>query len=287
MSIFFLIKTETMDPQKVLEVPLDDIIFEGRNQAYGAYLLRKIYNRHLGRALLIAGLLSVLAIAAPLLANFISGMMDKEKETTVVEINMENLELPPEEKDIPPPPPPPEEPPPMKSTIRYVVPEPKKDEEVTEEEPPPPVEQLAEADISNKTTEGNDEGASEGTVEPTEAPPAEVVEEAPVKEEIFRVVEQKPEFEGGEAGLLKYVAENIKYPAIARENGIEGKVIVQFVVDENGNVSQANVIRGIGGGCDQEAMRVVNTMSGKWKPGKQRGRPVKVWFTLPISFKLQ
>ncbi len=276
-----------MDPQRVLEVPLDDIVFEGRNQAYGAYFLRKIYNRHIMRSLLIAGLFTVLAIAAPVLANLISGMMEEDDKQTVVEINMENLELPPEKEDIPPPPPPPEEPPPMKSTIRYVVPEPKKDEEVQQEEPPPPVEELKDVEISNKSVEGDESGSAQGLGDEPEAPPPPVVDEAPKEPEIFRVVEQKPEFEGGEAGLLKYVAENIKYPAIARENGIEGKVIVQFVVDEAGNVSQANVIRGIGGGCDQEAMRVVNTMSGKWKPGKQRGRPVKVWFTLPISFKLQ
>lgn len=276
-----------MDPQRVLQVPLDDIVFEGRNQAYGAYFLRKIYNRHLFRALLIAGLLSVVAIAAPLIISYINGIINQGKDQEVsVEINMKNLDLPPEKEDTPPPPPP-DEPPPMKSTIRYVVPEPKKDDEVVDEEPPPPVEQLANLDISNKTTEGTEEGASEGVVDaPEEAPPAVVEEEKP-SVEIFRVVEQKPEFEGGEAGLLKYVAENVKYPAIARENGIEGKVIVQFVVDEAGNVSQANVLRGIGGGCDQEALRVVSTMSGKWKPGKQRGRPVKVWFTLPINFKLQ
>ena len=276
-----------MDPQRVLQVPLDDIVFEGRNQAYGAYILRKIYNRHLFRALLIAGLLSVVAIAAPLIISYINGIINQGKDQEVsVEINMKNLDLPPEKEDTPPPPPP-DEPPPMKSTIRYVVPEPKKDDEVVDEEPPPPVEQLANLDISNKTTEGTEEGASEGVVDaPEEAPPAVVEEEKP-SVEIFRVVEQKPEFEGGEAGLLKYVAENVKYPAMARENGIEGKVIVQFVVDEAGNVSQANVLRGIGGGCDQEALRVVSTMSGKWKPGKQRGRPVKVWFTLPINFKLQ
>ncbi len=276
-----------MDPQRVLQVPLDDIVFEGRNQAYGAYFLRKIYNRHLFRALLIAGLLSVVAIAAPLIISYINGIINQGKDQEVsVEINMKNLDLPPEKEDTPPPPPP-DEPPPMKSTIRYVVPEPKKDDEVVDEEPPPPVEQLANLDISNKTTEGTEEGASEGVVDaPEEAPPAVVEEEKP-SVEIFRVVEQKPEFEGGEAGLLKYVAENVKYPAMARENGIEGKVIVQFVVDEAGNVSQANVLRGIGGGCDQEALRVVSTMSGKWKPGKQRGRPVKVWFTLPINFKLQ
>jgi len=278
-----------MDPQKVLQVPLDDIVFEGRNQAYGAYFLRKIYNRHLFRALLIAGGLSVVAISAPLIISYVNGIINQGKDQEVsVEINIENLDLPPEKEDTPPPPPPPEEPPPMKATIRYVVPEPKKDEDVVDEEPPPPVEQLAESEISNKTQEGNEEGVSEGVIDaPEEAPPPVVEEEEKPSTQIFTVVEQKPEFEGGVAALMKYVAENIKYPSIARETGIEGTVVVKFVVDEVGNVSQATAVRGIGGGCDQEALRVVNTLSGKWKPGKQRGRPVKVWFTLPVKFKLQ
>ena len=272
----------------MLQVTLDDIIFEGRNQAYGAYFLRKIYIRHLFQSLLIAGALSVLALAAPLIVSYINGIIHSGDDKEVaVEIIIKNLDLPPKEKDTPVVQPPPE-PPPVKTTIRYVVPEPTKDKDVTEEEPPPPAEELAKADISNKTQAGNEEGASAGVIEaPEEAPPAVVEEEAPKEPKIFTVVEQKPEFEGGEAGLLKYVAENTKYPAIARENGIEGKVIVQFVVDEEGKVSQSSVLRGIGGGCDQEALRVIGTMNGKWKPGKQRGRPVKVWFTLPISFKLE
>ncbi len=277
-----------MDPQKVLQAPIDDIIFEGRNKAYGAYFLRKIYNKHLSRALLVAVILIVLGTSAPLIANYISGILKQEEDQEVsVEINLENLDLPPQEET--PPPPPPVEPPPLKSTIRYVVPEPKKDEEVVDEEPPPPVEALQEADISTVTQEGNDEGVSEGVIDapPAEEPAPPPIIEEPKKEEVFKVVEQMPEFDGGVAGLLKYLAENIKYPALARENGIEGKVIVQFIVDENGQVSQAKIVRGIGGGCDQEALRVVETMNGKWKPGKQRGRPVKVWFTLPVNFQLE
>lgn len=271
----------------MLEAPLDDIIFDGRNQEYGAYFLRKIYNRHLGRALLVALIVAVLGAAAPLIASYISDIMGKEDDTeTSVEVNLMDLEVPPEEEK-PVVPPPPEEPPPVKTTIRYVVPEPKKDEEVVNEEPPPPVEALEKVEISNTSQEGQEDGQDIGLEEAPPAPPAEVVEEVVKEPEIFRVVEQMPEFDGGTAALFKYLSENIKYPAIARENGIEGKVVVQFVVDEEGNVSQSKVVRGIGGGCDQEALRVVQTMNGKWKPGKQRGRAVKVWFTLPVAFKLQ
>ena len=99
-------------------------------------------------------------------------------------------------------------------------------------------------------------------------------------------VEQKPNFIGGDAALFKYLGENIKYPAMARENGIEGTVYVEFIIAKDGSITEANVKRGIGGGCNEEALRVVNSMP-KWKPGKQQGNPVKVKYTLPVKFKLQ
>ncbi|MFN3940550.1 MAG: energy transducer TonB, partial [Chitinophagales bacterium] len=99
-------------------------------------------------------------------------------------------------------------------------------------------------------------------------------------------VEEMPTFPGGDKALYEYLAKNIKYPAVAKDNGIEGKVYIKFVVNEDGSVSQVSLARGIGGGCDEEAMRVVSGMP-KWTPGKQRGKNVKVWYTLPVYFKLQ
>ncbi|MEK6477715.1 energy transducer TonB [Catalinimonas sp. 4WD22] len=115
------------------------------------------------------------------------------------------------------------------------------------------------------------------------------VEEAPEEEEveeIFLIVEEFPEPEGGMESFYKYVAENLKYPKFAVLNGITGKVYVQFVIDKAGNVKDVSIIKGIGGGCDEEALRIVKESPIKWKPGKQRGVPVKVRMVLPITFKL-
>jgi len=110
--------------------------------------------------------------------------------------------------------------------------------------------------------------------------------EEPEEPEIFTVVEQQPEFPGGQGELLKYLGKNISYPPIAQENGIEGTVVVRFVVNETGGISDINILRDIGGGCGAEAVRVVKSMP-KWKAGKQRGKAVKVYFTLPVRFKLE
>ncbi len=115
-----------------------------------------------------------------------------------------------------------------------------------------------------------------------------VFEEAPEEEatdEIFMVVEDQPEPQGGMAAFYEYVGKNMKYPSQARRMGIEGKVFVQFVVDKDGSISQVQAIKGIGAGCDEEAVRVLREAP-KWKPGKQRGRPVRVRMVLPITFKL-
>lgn len=117
-----------------------------------------------------------------------------------------------------------------------------------------------------------------------EAP--EIEEEEIVEEEVFLSVEENPEFPGGTAKLLEYVQKNLKYPMMARESDIQGRVFVGFVVEKDGSISNVKVLRGIGGGCDEEAVRVVQSLP-KFKPGKQRGNPVRVQYTLPIVFKLQ
>lgn len=111
-------------------------------------------------------------------------------------------------------------------------------------------------------------------------------EDEVVEQEIFTIVEEQPSFPGGEAALFEYLKKNIVYPTIAKESGIQGTVFVQFVVEPDGSVSNVKVLRGIGGGCDEEAVRVVKSMP-RWNPGKQRGKPVRVYFNLPIRFVLQ
>ncbi|MBP5535905.1 MAG: energy transducer TonB [Bacteroidales bacterium] len=117
--------------------------------------------------------------------------------------------------------------------------------------------------------------------------PVEVKEEVEVvEEEIFQIVEENPEFPGGESALYKYLNDNLKYPTVARENGITGKVYIKFVVEKDGSISRAMIRKDIGGGCGAEALRVVNAMP-RWKPGKQRGKAVRSEFTLPVSFELR
>ena len=161
-----------------------------------------------------------------------------------------------------------------------------------EEQKPQPVEvpkqttqlEIVQDDVEVEDIEINAEVDQQEVIE--EYVPVEVEEEEVVEQEIFQIVEEMPAFPGGEAKLMEYVAKNIKYPQIARETGIQGRVFVGFVVEPDGSVSNVKVLRGIGGGCDEEAMRVVNSMP-KWKPGKQRGKAVRVSYMLPVNFKLQ
>jgi len=161
-----------------------------------------------------------------------------------------------------------------------------------EEQKPQPVEvpkqttqlEIVQDDVEVEDIDINAEVEQNEVLE--EYVPVEVEEEEVVEQEIFKIVEEMPSYPGGEQKLMEYVAKNIKYPQIARETGIQGRVYVNFVVEPDGSVSNVSVLRGIGGGCDEEAMRVVKNMP-KWKPGKQRGKAVRVQYMLPVNFKLQ
>lgn len=157
--------------------------------------------------------------------------------------------------------------------------------------PPAPIQeiealQVVEDDKEVAHVEMNTE-LDEDTEIKIEAPvQAEVVEEE-VEEEIFVVVEKMPEFPGGQAALFKYLSENVKYPVIAQENGIQGRVICQFVVNKDGSIVDVEVVRSGGdASLDKEAIRVIKSMP-KWKPGQQRGQAVRVKYTVPVNFKLQ
>ena len=111
-------------------------------------------------------------------------------------------------------------------------------------------------------------------------------EEEVVEDEIFVFVEKYPEYPGGEEALYEYLGKNIQYPEMARDNGITGTVVIKFVVEKDGSITKASILREIGGGCGKEALRIVNSMP-KWKPGMQSGKPVRTEFTLPVQFQLQ
>ena len=158
--------------------------------------------------------------------------------------------------------------------------------------PPPEAPKVAElleivddkADIEETTTIINEDNQARVEVKYV---PVTVVEEEPEEQTIFEVVEQMPEFpNGGMAGLMQFLSKNIKYPTIAQENGTQGRVTVQFVVNKDGSIVDAKVIRGVDPYLDKEALRVIGTMP-KWKPGMQRGKPVRVKYTVPVMFRLQ
>ena len=111
------------------------------------------------------------------------------------------------------------------------------------------------------------------------------VEPEPEEEEIFMVVEDQPEFPGGTAALLEYLRKNIKYPAICRENNIQGRVLVTFIVNKDGAIVEPEVVKSVNPSLDKEALRVISQMP-NWKPGSQRGKPVRVKYTVPVNFRL-
>lgn len=167
--------------------------------------------------------------------------------------------------------------------------------QTAEDTPPPPEPEqpevatelvVVENDAEIKNELGIVDMGDDANKAQEEFVPIEIEEEVVVEEEeIFQVVEEEPEFPGGMEALYKYLGESIKYPTLAKENNIEGKVYVTFVVEKDGTIANPRILRDIGGGCGQEAVRVVKAMP-KWKAGKQRGKYVRVQFNLPVSFKL-
>ncbi len=164
-----------------------------------------------------------------------------------------------------------------------------------EETPPPPPEEPEVVATELNVVENDAEDIHEIGIVNAEARADEALEFTPVEvtkeveeaeEEVFLVVEEDPEFPGGLDALSKFIADNIKYPQLAKENNITGRVFVSFVVEKDGRVGQVKILRDIGGGCGNEAVRVVKMMP-KWKPGKQRGKAVRTQFNLPVNFDLQ
>lgn len=265
-----------------------DLVFEGRNQAYGAYKLRKGTAKRNVWALLIVGLAAALLYLGLQLQKMAEANK-KVENTQVVELaklNTEKKEAKVEKKEIIK-----QEPEKVveqvKSSVKFTAPIIKKDSEVKEEDEI----KLDEVQKSDKavgafTVEGNDEvgGAVLKAKEDIAAPepPKHVVEET----KIFTVVEQMPMYPGGDAALMGYLRDNIKYPTVAAENGVQGRVVVGFVVERDGSITDVNILRGVDPSLDREAMRVVKSMP-RWNPGKQNGSAVRVKFQVPVSFRLQ
>ncbi len=164
-------------------------------------------------------------------------------------------------------------------------------EEIKPPPPPPPPKVIEVLNIVDDDVEIEDELEIEDSEADDETiidlPPVTLADEEEEDDtQVFFIVEDMPEFPGGDLALRKFIANSIKYPVIAQENGIEGKVYVTFVVDKDGSVSNAKILRGVDPSIDKEALRVVSNLP-RWKPGKQRGKPVRVSYTVPINFVLQ
>jgi len=261
----------------ILDQKWIDFVFASRNKNYGAYELRRENGRNTSKALLIGIVVFVFLISANTILNLIEGFIPKGKEK--VKITNVVLSPPPVDLKKPPPPPPPEPPKPKVDQVKFPPPVVKPDVEVKEK--PPTIEELKVADPGQKNLKG-DKNADVNIEDPVGTSDAKVTEEDPNR--IFTSVEQVPMFPGGLEAFGAYLSKNIRYPAIARENATQGRVIVQFVCERDGSLTDIKVVRGIGDGCDEEAVRVLRA-SPHWKPGIQNGRPVRVQYSVPIAHR--
>lgn len=263
-----------------------DLVFEGRNQEYGAYRLRKSTGKRNIWSIVIVLIAAVVIFSAIAIKNVIQANQ-RVAVTTAVELSsIQTKKQAKVEKKAPVKIEQPKQVEKVKSSIKFTAPVIKKDEDVK------PEEEMKNQDDLQKTKTtigafnvvGNDEIGGE-VLKAKE----EIAQPEPPKEEenkVFDVVEEQPSFPGGQGVLMQWLRDNIKYPVIAAENGIEGRVIVQFVVSKSGSISNVNVVRGVDPSLDKEAVRVVSNMP-NWTPGKQNGTTVNVRYTLPVTFKLQ
>lgn len=265
-----------------------DLVFEGRNKAYGAYRLRKSTTKRNILAMVAVVILLVVAFIILTVKNFVDEQRAKVAMTQVAEltnyeqpkkkaeVKQKKIEVEPErvvER--------------VKSSIKFTAPVIKKDDEVK------PDEELKTQDelMSTKTAIGTFDvkGNDDANGEVLKAKEVIAEPEPPKHEEenkVFDIVEQQPLFPGGPAALMKYLSENTKYPVVAQENGVQGRVTVQFVVEKDGSISDVHVLRGVDPSLDKEAVRVVKSMP-RWTPGKQNGITVRVNYHVPVLFRLQ
>ena len=263
-----------------------DLVFEGKNQAYGAYRLRKNTGKRnfwsLVTVILAIAAIFLIVIAKVAIEN---AMPKKVAITTDVELSQlakkkeakverkEPVKIEMEQKVVEK----------VKSSVKFTAPVIKKDEDVAPEDELKSQDDLAKTAVAigSFDVKGNDEAAGE-VLKAKEV----IAQEKPVEEKVFDVVEQMPQFPGGDAALFEYLSTHIKYPTIAEENGVQGRVIVTFVVERDGSITDVKVVKSVDPSLDKEASRVVAGMP-KWIPGKQNGSAVRVKYTVPVTFRLQ
>lgn len=280
-------KIDLYDPKWV------EMVFAGKNKEYGAYQLRKGTSGRNIKALLI------LVIAAALVGGFLAWKVIEQKQAEEQQAYMEAMELAKlqqqakkEEKKKEPVKPkiePKKEIPVARETQKFTAPVIKKDELVKEENQ---VKQMDKLDEKVAVGTENKEGTKDRLAEAVRsdiavvAPPPPPAPKPEVSNKVFDVVEEMPHFPGGAAALQAFLSSHTKYPVVAQENGVQGRVIVSFVVERDGSITDVKVVRSVDPSLDREASRVVRSMP-RWSPGKQNGSAVRVKYTVPVVFRLQ
>ena len=272
-----------------------DLVFEGKNKDFGAYVIRTDSPKRHNKAVLwtiigaiIFGLLAFGFVKANQYLEERRLAEQGEQEEVLIDMSQDAEEPEPENERVEQPKPEvlPEE---VLKSVKVTELQIVEDDKVKKEDEIKTQDELKETETAFGQKD-NEKGTEDRNV--TRTLKEEVVVEKPVekpkevKEEVFRSVEQMPQFPGGEAALMKYLQSHINYPPMAAENNVQGRVVVQFVVDKTGKVGEVKVVRSVDKDLDKEAVRVCKSLP-KFTPGRQNGQAVSVWYTLPVTFKLQ
>jgi len=269
-----------------------DLIFEGRNKDFGAYSLRRGSTKRYNKSLIFVAILLIVIAGCVAGFNAYSTYLAKQREAKDLAEQAAQMALmkkqapPPEEQREKVKPPEVKEIPPevlksVKVTQLLIA----KDDQVKKDDEIKSQDELknekdAFANVTNKV------GSEDRNITQTKKEDVVVEQKAPEPEKVFTAVEQMPQFPGGEGALMKYLSSHINYPTVAMENNVQGRVIVQFVVTKNGSIGEVKVARSVDRDLDREAVRVCKSLP-NFIPGKMNGQAVNVWYTLPVSFKLQ
>lgn len=278
-----------MDSTKIPGNEFLDILFYGRNKDYGAYALRSRYDKRVRNAIIGTASIMLVMIGGYVLNNTLMAAGNEHRPPVMIkQTELAALDIPEEKKIIPPPPAVQNTPPPMAASIRATTPV-IVDTDVPPDEMPPKNADMADKVIGFKSADGV-VGGAEMDLGPSElgggSGVVKIENTAPDGNGPMSFVEIMPEYPGGETALGKYLNKNMKYPHVAQENDIQGTIFVQFVVNRDGSITDVKTVGAAkGGGLEEEAKRVVSNMP-KWKPGRQNGQNVAVFFNLPIRFVL-
>ncbi|RYD51887.1 MAG: energy transducer TonB [Sphingobacteriales bacterium] len=267
-----------MDTHIILAADYLDLIYEGRNKSYGSYELRRNYARRIRTSLFLLALTGISIATYGWLTNRVAPSLPEPPKPHLVSCPMTPLDLQPV-----PPPSAPSVPPPARSTVKVTIPRIDKDENVRPDELPPDLIASKNATPGVGTNTGSADGQGSQMGGQSDGTSSTLIATPPApKESIPFAVDQMPEFNGD---VQAWLANNVTYPDAAREVGSEGRVVIKFVVAEDGSVTDAQVERGVNAVLDAEALRAIRKMP-KWKPGKQNGRAVKVYYRVPVTFQL-